>query len=55
LNAKYNPKTLTSTLEEEEITDSGLKRYWKTITRIVFEIDNPKLKGKNEIVISQVK
>jgi hypothetical protein len=52
---KYNPKAVSPKIEVKEITDSGLKRYWNTITRIVLEVQNPKLKGKNEVVITPVK
>ena len=55
MEMKYNAKALTPKIEVKEITDSGLKRYWKTITRIVFTINNPKATGKNEIVITEVK
>lgn len=54
MEMKYNPKILSPKIEVTEITDSGLKRYWDTITRIVLEVKNPKSKGKNEIVVSQV-
>jgi hypothetical protein len=55
LNMNYNPKSVTPSIEVKEITDSGLKRYWKTITRIVFTINNQKTTGKNEIVITEAK
>jgi hypothetical protein len=55
MEMKYNSKTLSSKIEITEITDSGLKRYWDTITRIVLEVKNPKMKGNNEVVITQVK
>lgn len=51
----YNPKAVSTKIEVKEITDSGLKRYWDTITRIVLEVQNPKLKGKNEVVITEMK
>jgi hypothetical protein len=51
----YNSKSVTPKIEVTEITDSGLKRYWTTITRIVFTIKNPKTTGKNEIVITEAK
>ncbi len=51
----YNAKTLSPKIEVTEISDRGLSRYWDTITRIVLEVKNPKLKGKNEVVISEVK
>jgi len=55
LNMAYNAKNVTPKIEVTEITDSGLKRYWTTITRIVFTINNQKTTGKNEIVITEVK
>lgn len=55
MEMKYNSKALSPKIEVKEITDSGLKRYWDTITRIVFTIKNPKTAGKNEIVITEVK
>ncbi len=56
LNMHYNAKTLSPKIEHIEVTDSKLKTYWPGgITRIVLTIDNPKLKGKNEIVITKVK
>ena len=54
MEMKYNSKALSPKIEVTEITDSGLKRYWNTITRIVFTISNPKNTGKNEIVIMEV-
>ncbi|MCK5366947.1 MAG: hypothetical protein KAQ62_00275, partial [Cyclobacteriaceae bacterium] len=54
LALKYNQKTVTPKIEFNEVTDSGLKRYWPDgITRIVLEVKNPKLKGKNEVVITK--
>lgn len=50
LQMKYNTKSLSPKIEVTEITDSGLKRYWDTITRIVLEVKNPKLKGNSEVV-----
>lgn len=55
MEMKYNSKALSPKIEVKEITDSGLKRYWNTITRIVFTIKNPKTAGKNEIVMTEVK
>ena len=55
MNMNYNAKNLTPKIEVTEITDSGLKRYWTTITRIVFTINNQKASGKNEIVITEAK
>jgi len=47
----YNVKTVTPKIEFNQVTDSGLKRYWDSITRIVFTFHNLKLTGKNEVVI----
>lgn len=55
LNMAYNPKNVTPKIEVTPITDKGLKRYWSTITRVVFTINNQKTKGKKEIVITEVK
>ena len=55
MEMKYNSKALSPKIEVKEITDSGLKRYWNTITRIVFNVNNLKTIGKNEIVITEVK
>jgi hypothetical protein len=55
LNMNYNTKNVTPKIEVIEITDSGLKRYWTTITRIVFTINNQKTTGKNEIVVMEAK
>jgi len=54
LKMKYNTKAVSSKIEFIEVTDNGLRRYWPDgITRIVLEIQNPKLKGKNSVTISQ--
>ncbi len=54
LNMKYNSKVVSAKIEFIEVTDNGLKRYWPDgITRIVLEIQNPKLKGKNTVTIFQ--
>lgn len=55
MEMRYDAKALSPKLEVIEITDRGLSRYWDTITRIILEVKNPKLKGKNEVVITQIK
>ena len=55
MEMKYDAKALVPKIEVTEVTDSGLKRYWDSITRIVLEVKNPKLKGKNEITITEAK
>ncbi len=55
MEMKYNAKSLSPKIEVTEITDSGLKRYWDTITRIVFMVNTPKITGKNEIVLTELK
>ncbi|HSM47479.1 MAG TPA: heparinase II/III family protein, partial [Draconibacterium sp.] len=55
LNMAYNAKNVTPKIEVTEITDSGLKRYWNTITRVVLTINKQKTTGKNEIVITEAK
>lgn len=52
LQMKYDSKTVSSGIEFNEVTDRALKRYWPDgITRIVFTLNNPGLKGKNKIEI----
>ncbi|MFT6868393.1 MAG: hypothetical protein ACJA08_003246 [Cyclobacteriaceae bacterium] len=56
LDLKYNSKAVTPKIEFKEVTDNKLKRYWPNgITRIVFEVKNLQLSGKNELVISKAK
>lgn len=55
LALKYDPKIVSSKIEFNEVTDSGLKRYWpEGVTRIVFLVKNTKAKGKNELIITRV-
>ncbi|NCB24601.1 MAG: hypothetical protein EOM62_03865, partial [Bacteroidia bacterium] len=52
LELTYNSKTTKPTIESIEVTDTGLKRYWPNgVTRIVFNLKNPGLKGENQITI----
>jgi hypothetical protein len=52
LELTYNPKATDPTIEFIEVTDNGLKRYWPNgVTRIVFPLKNPGLKGENSITI----
>ena len=53
LNMAFNPKNITPKIEVTQITDSGLQRYWSTITRVVFTMNNQKTKGRNEIIITE--
>lgn len=54
LELNYNVKSVTSEIEFNEVYDSGLRRYWPDgITRIVFKINNMKLKGKNEFILKE--
>ncbi len=54
LMMNYNPRNVAPVIEFNEVTDSGLRRYWpEGITRIVFKLIDPKTKGKNEIVITE--
>ena len=47
----YSPK-----IEFMEVKDARLKKNWPNgISRIVFELKNPKNKGKIEFVMSEVK
>ncbi len=53
LELTYNSKTTKPTIEFIEVTDNGLKRYWPNgVTRIVFNLKNPGLKGENRITIT---
>ena len=55
LNMHYNTKVVSPVIEYTKVTDKGLSRYWDGINRIVFTVLNPKTKGKNEVVITEVK
>jgi len=55
LNMNYNTKAVSPVIEYTKVTDKGLSRYWDGINRIVFTVLNLKTKGKNEIVITEVK
>ena len=56
LEMKYDPKSLTPEIEYNEINDSKLKYYWpKGVTRIVFTLNDPGIKGKNQIEILEAK
>ncbi len=55
LQMSYNTKNVTPEVEYTKITDAGLKRYWDGINRIVFTLNNPKEKGKSEIVVTKIK
>ncbi len=51
----YNSKKVSPRIEFIEVTDERLKSYWpEGVTRIVFEISNPKLTGKSELVLRDV-
>lgn len=53
LDMTYNSKLVSPELEFNEVTDSKLKTYWpEGITRIVFTLINPGVKGRNELVIT---
>ncbi len=54
LQMKYDTKLFTPKVEVIPITDTGLKRYWDVITRVVLEYKNPKLKGKDQVVITKI-
>ena len=56
LEMKYNPKDLTPEIEYNEINDTKLKYYWPNgITRIVFTLNDPGIKGKSQIEILEFK
>ncbi|MBN2347462.1 MAG: heparinase II/III family protein [Bacteroidales bacterium] len=55
LEMKYNTKTVSPSIEFYEVTDSKLKYFWPGgITRIVFTVKNPGLKGNNKIEVAKV-
>jgi hypothetical protein len=54
LQMNYDTKMFSAKIEETEITDRGLSRYWDVISRIVLVYKNPKLKGKSQVVLTQV-
>jgi len=55
LELKYNPKSVLPVIEFNDVADAKLKRYWPGgITRIVFAVNKPGLKGKNQFVITEV-
>ncbi len=55
LQMKYNPAALKSQVEFIKITDNSLRRYWPDgVSRIVFTLNNPKIKGKNKVVVTKV-
>ncbi|WP_020527734.1 heparinase II/III domain-containing protein [Flexithrix dorotheae] len=55
LALKYNPNILLPKIEFIEVTDESLKKYWPDgVTRIVFTIQNQELKGKTELLFTQI-
>lgn len=55
LEMKYNVKNVTPEIESIEVTDNGLKRYWPDgVTRVVFTINDRKMKGDNNITIVKI-
>ena len=56
LNMTYDTKAVTPVIEFNEVTDSGLKRYWPDgITRIVLKVNSNKTKGSNQVVFTEIK
>ena len=54
MNMHYNANKVSPEIEFNEVTDEKLKRYWPGgVTRIIFTIDQPKTRGKNEIVMEE--
>ncbi len=54
LEMKYNSKSVSPVIELNEVTDQQLKKYWPDgITRIVFTVKDPGVKGENKIEISE--
>jgi len=55
LEMKFDTKKVTPTIEFNEVTDNGLRRYWPDgITRIVFTFTDIGKKGNNEFVIKKL-
>ncbi len=56
LEMKYDPKSVSPRIEFKEVTDTTLKRYWPDgVTRIIFTLKDPGVKGKNHIEITEGK
>ena len=56
LEMKYNSKSVSPVIDFNEVADTKLNRYWPDgITRIVFTVKNPGVKGENQIEITEVK
>jgi hypothetical protein len=54
MNMHYNANKVSTEIEFNEVTDEKLKRYWPGgVTRIIFTINQPKTRGKNEIVMEE--
>lgn len=55
LQMKYNARVLDAEIEFIEVTDSKLKSYWpEGVSRIVFKLKGPEIKGKNSIEIREI-
>jgi hypothetical protein len=56
MKMEYNAQSVSPVIEFNEVTDRKLKRYWPDgITRIVFTVINPSIKGENTIEITELK
>ena len=55
VNMNYNTKVVSPVIEYTKVTDSGLRRYWEGINRIIFTVLNPKTKGQNELVVTELR
>jgi hypothetical protein len=56
LEMNYEMKKVRALVEFIEVKDDKLKGYWpKGITRVIFELKDPGLKGKNTIEIQAIK
>ena len=56
LEMRYNPEKVNPEIEFNEVLDPMLKRYWpEGITRIVFTLKDPGMKGNNQIEIIKTK
>jgi hypothetical protein len=54
LKMNYNTRLVSPKIEFYEVTDNGLRRYWPDgITRIVLELKNPKVKGRNSVTLTR--
>ena len=51
LQLKFDPDLLIPKIEEIPIEDAKLQQYWDVVTRIILNIETPKLAGNHQITI----